>query len=592
MTIQDYQQRYQGDFQKYQNLLKKVNALAVIRFVLFLLILFFLLYGYFQHVSFLYGISFICLIAFMIIVQYHQKIKNQMLIVQSLCEIEQQHIDRILGQWDTFLEDGSTYLKENDEKAMDLDILGHHSLFQMINVSHTQRGKALLANVLKNGLPKDDIFLYQQAVKEISQHHNFCFYMEAYGQLLKKKDEDHIDSYLKTIKNISVKPMLKIVHIVSLLTIIALIAVCFQIAYPMSQIILEIGFVSQIIFVIFFMKSHQSLFEPLAALEKSLKSYMQMFVLLENETFESDLLLQLQDQLLTKNQVIKGIQELCHIASLASMRQNVIAWILFNGFGMYDFILRNRYLKWIETYTQDMNEWFDQLAIIELCMSLSVVKRDGFQVCMPTIQETKTLSFRQLKHPLILPQKAVGNDFSYQHSVCMITGSNMSGKTTFMRTIGLNLVLAYAGGYVFGESFNCSYMHILTSMRVRDNVEEGISTFYGELLRIKKMIEWSQTHQPMICFIDEIFKGTNSLDRIAGAKATIAKLYQPQIIAFLTTHDFDLCEIDGYQLDNYHFDEDYKDSKIYFDYCIKKGRSQTTNGQFLLKQLGIMEEDE
>ncbi len=134
----------------------------------------------------------------------------------------------------------------------------------------------------------------------------------------------------------------------------------------------------------------------------------------------------------------------------------------------------------------------------------------------------------------------------------------------------------------------CSCMTILTSMRVKDNVEEGISTFYGELLRIKKMIEYSQFKKPMVCFIDEIFKGTNSLDRIAGARATIKKLSLEHCIFFMTTHDFELCNTQEIDISNYHFDEYYQDDKIFFDYLLHKGQSQTTNGQFLLKQLGII----
>ena len=205
-------------------------------------------------------------------------------------------------------------------------------------------------------------------------------------------------------------------------------------------------------------------------------------------------------------------------------------------------------------------------------------------ICQPNLE----LSFHHLRHPLIPQDKVVGNDFHLEHQTNVITGSNMSGKTTFMRTVALNLVLAQAGGYVFADDMTCSYMHILTSMRVRDNVEEGISTFYGELLRIKDMITYSQTQQPMICFIDEIFKGTNSLDRIAGAKATLEKLSLPYCMVFITTHDFELTKMDHVLYSNYHFEEHYVDGQLCFDYQIKKGPSTSTNGKFLLQQVGIL----
>ena len=167
----------------------------------------------------------------------------------------------------------------------------------------------------------------------------------------------------------------------------------------------------------------------------------------------------------------------------------------------------------------------------------------------------------------------------------------MSGKTTFMRTIGVNCILAYAGAPVCANKMIVSNMKIFTSMRVQDDVSKGISTFYAEVLRIKQIIEYSYKNEPMLVLIDEIFKGTNSADRIVGATEIIKALNKEHIICLVSTHDFELCslvekaEILG---SNYHFEEFYRNNELHFDYKIKPGRCRTTNAKHILRMAGLM----
>ena len=164
----------------------------------------------------------------------------------------------------------------------------------------------------------------------------------------------------------------------------------------------------------------------------------------------------------------------------------------------------------------------------------------------------------------------------------------MSGKTTFLRTLGINLVLAYSGGPVYANKMSCPVLDIFTSMRVTDDLEKGISTFYAELLRIKEIINGAKENKNMIFFIDEIFKGTNSVDRILGAKNVIANLNKLGVIGVITTHDLELCALDKYsRIKNYNFSEQYKDNKIHFDYKIRLGKSTSTNAKYLMKLVGI-----
>lgn len=384
--------------------------------------------------------------------------------------------------------------------------------------------------------------------------------------------------------------MSSFIFVVSILTILSLIGMIIHFGSPYNQVVFEVGVVFQLCFSLCYLKQHQSLFSPIVKLEKSLSQYKEMFILIQKEKFHCQELKDIQKRIVSQTNAIKGIEKLSILSQRVHYRQNIFAYILLNALIMFDFIIRNQYIQWLQEYQSSMNDWFQSLSEIEAYMSLCILKIDDYPVTMPHIHQEQVLSFKNLRHPLIPVDKAVGNDFQLNHQTCIITGSNMSGKTTFMRTVGLNLVLAYAGGYVFADEMHCSLMHIMTSMRVKDNVEEGISTFYGELLRIKEMISYAQNKKPMLCLIDEIFKGTNSLDRIAGAHATIEKLSLPYIYLFLTTHDLELCHHSSIDIDLYHFDEYYENNQIQFDYLIKKGISHTTNGKFLLKQLGIIDD--
>lgn len=165
----------------------------------------------------------------------------------------------------------------------------------------------------------------------------------------------------------------------------------------------------------------------------------------------------------------------------------------------------------------------------------------------------------------------------------------MSGKTSFMKTIATNLILAYNGTYVNSLEFTCPIANLFTSINVKDDISKGISTFYGELKRIKDILDYSKkNNDKLIIFIDEIFKGTNYNDRILGAKEVLKQLSKLNCIVFLTTHDFELCEVNQKEIKNYHFSENYKNKKINFDYKIKEGKCNTTNAQYLMKQMGII----
>lgn len=585
MSTIDFQTKYETTKNESIHIHQRCNVLAMMRFLLFSLMIIFLLLGYFW-INGCYVLSGISLVLFVIIVKKHSDYKKQDIYIQALLQTYLKHLQRQKGEWKDFLECGDEFLEEHDYKSLDLDILGKNSLYQMICVAFTSKGKKQLAKDLILDQTYENMKKRKKAVQELANMPEFVVQLETSGLLIPHQKKNGIDHWLESLQTLSITSISPLIFILPVVICLSLLGVCFHWFMPYSQVILEIGVVFQLCLAFLFYGKHQKIFEPISYLSTGLESYAHSYAQIVNNSFASDYLKTLQQQLIKQEDVVLAIRQLSRISQKVIYRHNIFAFIVLNGLGLFDFYIHFQYAHWLKQYQEIVPEWFDVLAKFESLMSLSVLKIDQFDVVLPHIQDQKVLDFEDLRHPLIDPQQVVGNDFSMNEPLCVITGSNMSGKTTFMRSIGLNLVLAYAGGFVFAKSMTCTPMHIMTSMRIKDNVEEGVSTFYGELLRIKAMITFSQKHQPMICLIDEIFKGTNSLDRIAGAKATIEKLSLPYAYTFLTTHDLELGQL---KKQNYHFDEYYQDEHICFDYKIKKGISQSSNGQFLLKQVGIID---
>ena len=298
--------------------------------------------------------------------------------------------------------------------------------------------------------------------------------------------------------------------------------------------------------------------------------------------FQDPYLKEKQDRILDFSQKKKSLDR---IVQFLKVRYNPLLWAVLNALCFYDGFLYMALQKHKDA--RDLLALQDELADLGALCSMAMWYDVKQQTVLPTFS-TK-LKAQSLKYPLMAEKQAVGADLTFYPGAVVITGSNMAGKTTFMRNIGLNLVLFYSGLSVCAAMFEAPLLDIYTSMRIADRSQEGISTFYAELQRIKAMVKQSQSGRPTIYFIDEIFKGTNLKDRIVGAKATIAKLVSGQSFLFVTTHDEALCYHDRVPINNIHFEEHYEGNQILFDYLPKNGIAKTTNARFLMKMIGLLE---
>jgi DNA mismatch repair ATPase MutS len=290
------------------------------------------------------------------------------------------------------------------------------------------------------------------------------------------------------------------------------------------------------------------------------------------------------------------------IVEAISNRHNAF-YFIFNILFLLDYQWMFALEKWKEKSGRHLEAWLNVLGESEALSSLAVIQHDHPQWAAPELSCGKSpvkgmalnrtmpvFAAEKMGHPL-LGNSCVPNDlvFKRPENILLVTGSNMSGKSTLLRTAGINLVLAFAGTTVCAEKFSCSLMDIHTCMRVSDDLEKNISSFYAELLRIKMIVQAVEEERPVFFLLDEIFKGTNSVDRHAGAKALIKKFSQEKILGMISTHDLELGDLEreSPKVKNYHFQEYYVNDRICFDYKLRPGVSKTRNAAFLIKMAGI-----
>ena len=505
---------------------------------------------------------------------------------------------RTKGDWYDFPDDGASYVRKDDYLSSDLDLFGPRSLFQYISVAHTLSGRDALMRLLTR--PNLRYISERQAsVRELLKDDDLAIEFEALGlstdkrrEADKREAEQKLRAYASGKGNRSVASLKILAFGMPLVTLGTALGVGFGIATMQALIF---AFFMQIMASILLSGAIQAEKDSVMALAKRMDMMAARVALMQKPHFESGYFKEMQQALSNADE---GMRQLNRIANAWQWRENFVLYWPLVGFLAWDFNCCVALDAWRKRYGASFSSWMDWMGEVEALYSIGTLARvREDETTMPTIlnSEAPVLHMKDAKHPLLAPQTVVGNDYDQGGETVIITGSNMSGKSTFMRTIAMNAVLAYAGGAVLAEHFEISPMRLFSSMRVKDDVSEGISSFYGEILRVKEMVIYSKKQAPMLVLVDEIFKGTNSADRIIGARAAVAKLTQPWMMTLVTTHDFELCalaEEEHIGGKNYHFEEHYEGDNIAFDYKIRPGRCRTTNAQHLMRIAGLLDKDD
>lgn len=568
------------------------NKFVFYRSLLALGVLGLLIYGYLKGLAAAYVLVIPLVILFLLLVNRHQKIRSELTYFENLTKINQRALQRLKGQWPGFSETGEQFVDPEHPYTSDLNIFGQGSLFQYLNTTNLITGEQALAKLLSQKTNCEDIGARQAAVRELSSQLDWRQHLQAIGMGSGAQAGDPTKLWLWAREQVFFLPS-KALYLLTVLPITTWVLI-FLMAFGLLPTYVPLGLlILQVLLVtvgqVFMGRAFQDTEKAVLELQRLAK----LLAYIEGHNFQAPLLLELQKKLLRQNKsASQQVQALSRIASLINLRYSVFYHFI-NALFFCDLYTLRLLERWKEQYGMYLERWFHVIGQFEALASLATVAHDNPHWAFPQVEQGNPF-FKavELGHPLLNRDTRVCNDVSLPQpgTIHIITGSNMSGKSTLMRTVGINLVLAYAGAPVCAAELHCSKMQIYTSMRVQDSLEEGISSFYAELKRIKIIIEAAHLKAPLLFLLDEIFRGTNSRDRIAGARTVIKNLAQQNVIGFVTTHDLELgalAEECPEQISNFHFTDRIIDQTITFDYRLKVGISKTTNAIALMKMVGI-----
>ena len=574
---------------------KRKNNLAWAR-LLVLLAGVFITYYFFSYGGFLpafvSALMALTLYIRMVILYVNNRLKMENL--ERLVQINKQEIYIDAGQY-TQLPEGKEWVASVHDYANDLDIFGRASLYQYINRTTSEFGNETLSNWLLQPAASNEITERQEAVKELGPQYEWRQQLQAYGmeEAVTLKTGESVASWLKEENKFSTASTWKITRVVypliSLFLIILYIVDTLPGTWLTGALVLLYAISSQV------SKKLAANYEHLDKIVPHVSILNKSAVWIEKHSFKSNYLCRLQEQYtLGPTKASIGIKQLKSILDKFDLQLNPMVYIPLNTLLLWDLQMVFQLEKWRTTNKVRAENWFTVLGKTEAINTLANLHFNHPDWCFPLLdnEDKGRLEADELGHPLIEVYKRVNNSFGTNGTaqLALITGSNMAGKSTFLRSIGVNVVLAMAGATVCAKRMQLSPVRIISSMRVADNLEESTSTFYAELKKLKAIIEAVNNHENVFVLLDEILRGTNSLDRHTGSRALIKQLIKHKGVAMLATHDVELAQMQKdytANIHNYHFDVQVADEELYFDYKLKQGICQSLNASILMKKIGI-----
>lgn len=594
MNRQFYDNEREIDLAEQKTLHKREKKIVAARTIVFISAAASFALGWDHGIHYLYIVAALLAMIFIRLMNYHDDLKRRKRFLKSRLTVVNSYISRAKGTWRKRSNDGSIYLKNNRPQDVDLHIFGEGSIFQYICAARTKRGRDLLAESFSPEPPDfTEVRNRQRGVAELLQRPRLSMDLEAYARLM---PNNHDTSELIVSVEEELPPLGKIYLLRFVMPIILILSCVLAWRGLINEFVPPFIMILSLIISIAAIPAINELLRPLQIISKELRLYHKIFERLESTNFNSNRLTAIRDILTDEFSAAQKLKELSLLVDAANARHNPLFFILGNGLFLADFYLATTFMKWRVDAANHLRTWLDAFAEVEVLISLASIGQTRTTYCFPTFfeEDEPHLTVEGLTSLLVADAKGVPNDVELRAGTTIITGANMSGKTTWIRTLAAAVIVAYSGAPVCAKSFAVSRLAVLTSIRVNDDISQGVSTFYAELLRIKSMIEYTEKKLPMLACIDEIFKGTNVNDRVIGAKEAIRRLTNDRSITLVTTHDFQLCDMvdENPHISNAHFEEYYENDEIKFDFKLRKGRTHTTNAKYLLRMAGILPPEE
>ena len=531
------------------------------------------------------------IIIFAAVVRRQNKLEKQYKFHQNLLWVFGNEIALLQGRTNGY-DDGTAFEDENHPYLSDLDIFGKSSLYALINRGASKIGVEELAKHLATVSNRETIEERQTAIKELTEHIDTTF---AFRANLKGHELNRIEE----IKQKLGSQLLKQVAFTSnrLLRIYVKLVPYLMLLLFLTGLIFGGAFWSvfglmafaNAMLTFFYSKQITTVYYGFSGSSGLLSSYADAIEWTEQRAWKSKYI---KDLFKSEEKVSAHIKTLAKIIVEFDARLNFLLYAVLNFFLLWDLKCCIKLGDWTRNVSYKVAQGLDRIGYFEELISFATLNYNHPVWVFPTIKNDFSLQAEELGHPLIPTSKRVDNSYALRETatVDIITGSNMAGKSTFLRTVGINMVLAYAGAPVCAKRMDLSIFRLLTYMRIKDNLIESTSTFKAELNRLKMILSEVELHPNTFVLIDEMLRGTNSKDKFDGSKAFIEKLIKIGTPTLFATHDLQLSELEqvhSASVRNFHFDIQLVGNEMEFDYLIKQGPCTKFNAAILLKQIGL-----
>ena len=549
----------------------------------------------------------VIIIAFMIVARYHDQVEGSLKRHRIWRKTKSVHIARMTLCWKNLPEPSVDSPPPEHPFDSDLNLTGVRSLHRLVNVAGSKGGSERLREWLLNpGTEPVQVQERQALVQELIPRSLFRDKLELNGVCVADEMDDRWDGTTvcrwldRHQPTISLKPYLITLSLLSLtnLTLYLLYALSFIPGWW------PISFTAYVLIYLTLYSVKRSEMDSLDAdaslLESNLKPFRSILLYLESYPMKHTPCLAKHCLPLHSagGKPSTLLKEISWIAAGAKWQKGQLLWLAINALVPCDLYFTNRLHRFREQVREHLPHWLETWYDLEAYSALAGLGYQNPDAIMPEVVEevsdgNPVFMARSLAHPLLPFKDRISNDFTFARvpDIAIVTGSNMSGKSTFLRTIGINLCLAYAGGPVLATSFRTIPFRLFASMSVHDSITDGISYFYAEVKRLKALLDALEVShsRPLFFLIDEIFRGTNNRERLQGSRAYIRSLVEKHGVGIVATHDLELVNLEDEITDivNYHFIEEVLNGSMVFDYLLRKGPCPTTNALKIMELEGL-----
>jgi len=571
---------------------KKYNSISLLRLLSIFLFLFFMFYYIKTNEILFVSAAVLSFIGFLFLMKIHSKVSFQRLFAETLLKINKNEIT-FLKREKTSFENGSEFIDFHHPYAYDLDIFGEHSLFQNLNRTSTFIGKRTLAEKLLGTLSETSILENQQAIQELKNKLDWRQEFQALGIISQdsKQSYEAIKHWI-SFRNNTLPKVLVTLSIVFPVLFFGLLAWYFLTSKIIILSYVTYVFIANLMVLGAATKRIKSEIAQADNIASIMKHYGLLIEKIETETFESKKLIRLQEIFVFKNEkASQHLKQLSELFSRMDTINNFVTATLFNGTFLFNLHVLRALLKWKENYASEISGWMDNIGEIETLNSLANLAYNNADFVFPEINSDYKIEFKNLSHPLLNPETRIGNDTQfYPQSFVILTGSNMSGKSTFLRSLGINMVLSGIGSVICATEAKIHPLPVLVSMRLSDSLSDSESYFFAEIKRLKQIME-ALEDRPAFVLLDEILRGTNSDDKRNGTIEVVKKIISKKAIGAIATHDIEVClTTNEYPetLINQCFEGEIQNNDLHFDYKLRNGICKNKSATFLMQKMGVI----